>query len=109
MTAIISRILHRVLTVTSHKKFSEWKQAHVGMEPSKSNQTRWECPVSADGGRTVALRSALPRWDPDVQIEIPFDQLVYNGGLKQVGTFVWAFCGIKVYQIKTHNAEYGIM
>ena len=25
------------------KKFSEWKQAHVGMEPSKTNQTRWEC------------------------------------------------------------------
>ena len=26
----------------SHKKFSEWKQVHVGVEPSKSNQTRWE-------------------------------------------------------------------
>ena len=24
------------------KKFSQWKQAHVGMEPSKTNQTRWE-------------------------------------------------------------------
>ena len=24
------------------KKFSEWKQAHVGMEPSKTSQTRWE-------------------------------------------------------------------
>ena len=24
------------------KKFSEWKQVHVGMEPSKTNQTRWE-------------------------------------------------------------------
>ena len=27
---------------TSHKKFSEGKQVHVGMEASKSNQTRWE-------------------------------------------------------------------
>ena len=27
---------------TSHKKFSEGKQVHVGMEPSKTNQTRWE-------------------------------------------------------------------
>ena len=26
----------------SHKKFSEWKQLHVEMEPSKTNQTRWE-------------------------------------------------------------------
>ena len=60
-------------------------------------------PVSVDGVRTVTLRSTLPRQDPDVQIEIPFDKLVYNGGLKQVGTFVWPFCGIKVYQI----AEYG--
>ena len=24
------------------KKFSEWKQAHVGMERSKSSRTRWE-------------------------------------------------------------------
>ena len=24
------------------KKFSGWKQAHVGMEPSKTGQTRWE-------------------------------------------------------------------
>ena len=27
---------------TSHKKFSERKQVHVGMEASKINQTRWE-------------------------------------------------------------------
>ena len=26
----------------SQKKFSEQKQAYVGMEPSKTNQTRWE-------------------------------------------------------------------
>ena len=31
-----------VSTITSHKKFSERKQAHVGMEASKTNQTRWE-------------------------------------------------------------------
>ena len=29
-------------TETNHKKFTEWKQAHAGMEPSKTNQTRWE-------------------------------------------------------------------
>ena len=29
-------------TETSHKKFSEEKQVHVGMEASKTNQTRWE-------------------------------------------------------------------
>jgi len=27
---------------TSDKKFSEGKQAHVGMEASKTNQTGWE-------------------------------------------------------------------
>jgi len=27
---------------TSHKKFSEGKQAHLGMEASKTSQTRWE-------------------------------------------------------------------
>ena len=29
-------------TKTSHKKFSERKQVHVGMEASKTSQTRWE-------------------------------------------------------------------
>ena len=29
-------------TETSHKTFSEGKQVHVGMETSKTNQTRWE-------------------------------------------------------------------
>ena len=29
-------------TGTSHKTFSEWKQVHVGMELSKTKQTRWE-------------------------------------------------------------------
>ena len=29
-------------TETSHEKFSEGKQAHVGMEALKTNQTRWE-------------------------------------------------------------------
>ena len=64
-------------------------------------------PVSADGGRTAALRSALLRQDPDVEIEIPFDRLLYRGDLRQVGTFVQTFRGIEVYQIKAHNAEYG--
>ena len=29
-------------TETSHKKGSEWKHVHVGMEPSNTNQTTWE-------------------------------------------------------------------
>ena len=32
----------REMQYTSHKKFSEGKQAHVEMEASKTNQTRWE-------------------------------------------------------------------
>ena len=51
----------------------------------------------------AALRSALPRRDPDVWIEIPFDQLVYNGGLKKVGTFVRTFRGNDVHQIKMYD------
>ena len=31
-----------VVYTTSHKKFSGWKQAHVGMEASKTTQARWE-------------------------------------------------------------------
>ena len=33
-------ILDHIHYPTSHKKFSEGKQAHVGMESSKTNQTR---------------------------------------------------------------------
>ena len=29
-------------TETGHRKFSEGKRVHVGMEASKTNQTRWE-------------------------------------------------------------------
>ena len=63
-------------------------------------------PVSADGGRTAALGSALPRRDPDVQIEISFDRLVYNGSLKQVGTFVQTFRGTEVYQLKAEHGKW---
>ena len=31
-----------VVYTTSHKKLSGWKQVHVGMEASKTNQARWE-------------------------------------------------------------------
>ena len=37
-----TKCLLRHVYLTSHKKFSEEKQAHVGMEASKTNQTRWE-------------------------------------------------------------------
>ena len=38
-----SRLEKRSLLITtSNKKFSEGKQVHVGMEASKTNQTRWE-------------------------------------------------------------------
>ena len=38
--AHLRMIQHLTSKVT--KKFSKWKQVHVGMEPSKTNQTRWE-------------------------------------------------------------------
>ena len=38
----VRRITQVRCTYTSHKKFSEGKQAHVGMEASKTNQTRWK-------------------------------------------------------------------
>ena len=37
-----SKTTAEVLHSTSHKKFSEGKQVHLGMEASKTNQTRWE-------------------------------------------------------------------
>ena len=32
----------KCLCIKSYKKSFEWKQAHVGMEPSKTSRTRWE-------------------------------------------------------------------
>jgi len=37
----ISLQVHGIVSYKS-QKFSEGKQAHVGMEASKTNQTRWE-------------------------------------------------------------------
>ena len=34
--------IYRLYTYKVTKKFSERKQVHVGMEPSKTRQTRWE-------------------------------------------------------------------
>ena len=36
------KIIIYIYIYTSHKKFSEGKHAHVGMEASKTNQTRWD-------------------------------------------------------------------
>lgn len=51
----------------------------------------------------AALRSSLPRRDPDVRVEVPFDLLLYNGGLKAAGTFVREFRGHQVYGIKAYD------
>ena len=36
----------------------------------------------------AVLRSSLPRRDPEVRLEVPFDLLIYNGGLKAAGTLL---------------------
>ena len=41
----------------------------------------------------AALQSCLPRRDPDVRLEIPFDLLIFNGGLKLAEAFVRKFHG----------------
>ena len=49
MTSLLSHGMHcynlvlsTINVITSHKKFSEGKQTHVGMEALKTNQTRWK-------------------------------------------------------------------
>ena len=51
----------------------------------------------------AALRSSLPRRDPEVRLEVPFDLLIYNGGLKAAGTFVREFRGHQIYGIKSYS------
>ena len=51
----------------------------------------------------AALRSCLPRHDPDVRLEIPFDLLIFNGGLKLPGTFVRKFRGHDIYMIRNYH------
>ena len=41
-TVVVPGEMCTFLLFRSHKKFSEGKQVHVGMEASKTNQTRWE-------------------------------------------------------------------
>ena len=51
----------------------------------------------------AALRSCLPRRDPDVRLEIPFDLLIFNGGLKLAGTFVQKFRGHDINTIRNYH------
>lgn len=43
------------------------------------------------------------RHDPQVRIEIPFDKLLFEGGLKQAGIFLHTSRGYDVYSIKQYT------
>lgn len=40
---------------------------------------------------------------PEVRIEMPFDLLIFQGGLKTLGTFVMTFRGNDLYGIKEYE------
>ena len=50
----------------------------------------------------LALNSGS-RHDPEVRIEIPFDPLIFAGGLQQVGKFTQNYRGHSVYTISTYG------
>lgn len=52
---------------------------------------------------TLALNSRL-RSEPEVRIELPFDKLIFDGGLKQYGKLLRKSRGQDVYTIESYTA-----
>lgn len=61
--------------------------------------------VPYDAHRELGYQIALAlnskyRADPEVRIELPFDKLIFDGGLKQCGKFLYKSRGHNVYTIR---------
>ena len=54
-------------------------------------------------GYEIKLALKGSRKDPCIAVEVPFDLLIYNGGLKQLGTFKGTRAGHEVYEVKKNE------
>lgn len=78
----------------------EWREASELVQLSKKPQPY--IPFELHRELAYQIQAALDsryRKDPDVRIEVPFDKLLFDGGLKQHGHMLRTFHGHDVYTI----------
>lgn len=78
----------------------EWREASELVQLSKKPQPYISFELHRE--LTYQIQAALDskyRKDPDVRIEVPFDKLLYDEGLKQHGHMLRTFHGHDVYTI----------
>jgi len=97
------------------EKFDEWRKKEdiVNRSSDQSHNIRGsalqlELHIPFDHHRELAysIKAALnssQRSDPMVRIELPFDLLQFNGGLKLAGTYLRTFRGNSIYGIQKYG------
>ena len=81
-------------------KHNEWKAKEDMVSTEERKQLYQPFNLYTELGYQVKLAlDSNRRHEPDVQIEVPFDQLAFDGGLKQSGVFQSYSHGHEVYTI----------
>ena len=87
-------------------QYDEWRQSSEleTLSPRSGQQLELYQPFELHQELAYSIKLALvgSRKDPDVRIEMPFDLLLFNGGLKQQGYSVHQGRGHEVMGIKTY-------
>ena len=72
------------------KKFDEWRDMKDIVQPKSTKKSSVYRPFSLYGELSYQVKLALNssrRKEPEVRIEIPFDEVEFNGGLKLLRRF----------------------
>lgn len=85
------------------EEYDEWRDEDDIVLPTPSEVYK---PFELHKELAYQIKLALDsrgRRDPEVRIEIPFDKLLFEGGLKQAGYFLKSSRGYDIYSIKTYT------
>ena len=91
------------------RKYDEWRSKEEIIKPRLEKTLQKEDvyrPFSFYDELGYQIKLALDskrRKEPDVRIEMPFDRLVFDGGLKQHGNFIGNFHGHEVFSVLQYS------
>ena len=87
-------------------KHDEWRKKEDIVQPSTINRPERYQPFDIHQQLVYAVKASLVSYrykDPAVRIEVPFDWLMFQGGLKNVGQFVREVRGEVHYTIQDYD------
>ena len=88
-------------------KYDEWREKKDIVLPNSPKKSGIYRPFSLYGELGFQIKLALDskhRKEPEVRIEIPFDEVLFNGGLKLNGVFQRFSHGHEVYTISNFRS-----